>query len=905
MTTTSMTSDYHQAFGVDIDLKDPKVIQKLHLQFGHASAQRLFKLLYHAHNKSLPDGVNLPFIKDAIEKCESCQQHRNKPIRPRFGGWLTDTFNDIVCIDLVELEDVDKDKLIIAHLIDVYSGLTFAQVIESKSTQQVVDFLWNWRAVAGRAPRLLFSDNGGEFCSKLMDDFCSLHNIDHKTTAPHHPFSNGLIERHNGLLKETFKKIIYDQARLHEDSRSSPEAILSQAVSTLNALPNDQGYSPYFLAFTQPSTPFSLNIHGSQPSQWNDQSYLPQIQARLELQKHAREAVFSDRILKQLHTALKKRVYHKDDFVEGEKVYFWRYDQRIGKTGGFSGPATLVGRTGNMRIIEFGGKLLSVPRYDLIPDQNVNKSDVPLHTNQSDSTSSNIIPPMVTDQPLAALDDSPVDVSHSHDFFSSDDVVVQWQNDTKAHQDRPQDWLSQTHVHSRSASTKPRYRTIPGFKECSTELDVDLYGKIAPRPFDSRPSYQRDVIHKVPGKLITNMEEHLRLKVMPQQAKLNFKFLIPDYSHTDMIVEEFTDPLTNCVIRHNTMTGDKYVDSPSESNVDYDMTRFFDSVQPNVLHGRLSDFHSIYPSEVISRSNRMEVLSPVSSRPVQSTPADVDKRFLEFSVSPRCHRLLQRGKVTESDEDWVPGKSYLEELELSESAQLTDTAAPTLVDSIQSHTNATTNISDAYIDYLEHSDNSLSLFEFDQCFHATTEEEVGVSSYRTPSKHELDVYRSEFDESKRKELDSWINNGVFEIIPAYTFERGDNLISSKWIQNVKYNASGRIVKFKSRLVIRGFQDQQLESLQKDSPTVDKASVRQLLQFAANHKYDVYCGDISTAFLQGRQFSSTENRTVLMKPPSGTNHLIGAPDNSVWKLVKPAYGLADAPRRFYENLKQTS
>ena len=889
--TEGMTEELHQAFGVDQDFKDPKVIHKLHIQFGHASAQRIYKLLYHAHKKSLPDELNLAFIKEVIDKCQSCNNHRSKPIRPRFGGWLTDTFNEIVCIDLVELEDVEGEKLIVAHLIDVYTGLTYAQIIESKSTAHVVDFLWSWKVLAGRMPRLLFSDNGKEFCSTLMDQMCSLHDVDHKTTAPHHPFSNGLIERHNGILKATFNKIIQDQRNLSNDLQSSPESILAQCTSTLNAMPNDHGFTPYFLAFGQPSTPFSLNIHGTQPSQWNESSsYLPQIQARLELQRQAREIVFSGRILKQLHAALKKRVYHKDDFFEGDRVYFWKYDSNRRKSECFVGPATVVGRVGNMRIIEYGGKLISVPRYDLIPDQNSNRDDVHLDAR-----------PLVPDE-SGQSESSPQDgLENTRDFYTPEDVLVQWQNDANARQSQPSNWLELPDSRTAAKLTRPRYRTIPGFEICSSDSHDDLYRRVAPISFESRPAYQRDIVHRIPGRLITKLEEHLRLHIMPSEAKLQFRYKVPDQAHQDMIVEEYQDPLTNCIIRHNRTTGDKYVDIPTDTSQQHSMDRFFDQVQPSALPDKLDDFRSIYPADVLSRMDNREVSSPQSSRTRHDTPSDADKRFLEFSVSPLYHRIVRRGKITESDEDWIPGKDYLAQLELSESAKLVDSVSDLIVESLLPRLNQSTNISDAYIEHLESTCDTLPMY-FDTCF-GVDQEEVGISSYRTPSRQELDAYKSEFEESKRKEIESWLNNSVFDVIPDYEYSHGDNVISSKWIQNVKENQSGRIIKFKSRLVIRGFQDSQLELLQTDSPTVDKVSIRQLLQFASNHKYDVYSGDISTAFLQGKQFSTHENRVVFMRPPKGTNSLIGAPENAVWRLSKPAYGLADAPRRFYDNLRQ--
>lgn len=47
---------------------------------------------------------------------------------------------------------------------------------------------------------LIFSDNGGEFCSKEFQDWTEDFNIEHKTSAFNSPFSNGICERNNAVI---------------------------------------------------------------------------------------------------------------------------------------------------------------------------------------------------------------------------------------------------------------------------------------------------------------------------------------------------------------------------------------------------------------------------------------------------------------------------------------------------------------------------------------------------------------------------------------------------------------------------------------------------------------------------------------------------------------------------------
>ena len=62
-----------------------------------------------------------------------------------------------------------------------------------------------WITIFGPA-NLFISDNGGEF----VNEDCESFGINVKTTAANSPWSNGICERHNGLIAEAFNKIIDD-----------------------------------------------------------------------------------------------------------------------------------------------------------------------------------------------------------------------------------------------------------------------------------------------------------------------------------------------------------------------------------------------------------------------------------------------------------------------------------------------------------------------------------------------------------------------------------------------------------------------------------------------------------------------------------------------------------------------
>ena len=827
--------DSEQVFASQVDYKDHKTLMKLHLQFGHASARRLYKLLYHGHNRSLPQGLNEQFIKSALEKCDICKLNKAKPVRPRFGGWISDVFNDIVCLDLVEVKFHDDEKLIVAHAIDVYSGFTFAKVIPSKEGKHVVDFLWDWKVLAGRHPRVLFTDNGGENENKLVESFCSLHDIEHNATASAHPWSNGLIERHNGIFKEIFKKIVSEQKTLDEDIQMSAEGIVSQVISTLNAIPGEQGYSPFFLAFTLPATPFSFDVTNLQPSQWvqDRRSFLPHIQARLELQKQARDAVFSEKIMSSIHAALKKRIYHTSNFEIGDKVYYWKYDQGHGRTGHYVGPCVIVGRKGNMRILNHAGKNVTVARYDLIARQSYTSHDrdAPFNSSQSESQNSQSDG---SQRQVHFDDDNLIEVRPFTPRESSQEIADPDSPDT-----------NEVTLNQHEA----RYSRIPGYLPHPRLSLDDIHALCIPVDYDTRKPIYKDIVMKVPGRLILNNEEHVRLQSMPENLKINHRLLIPDVPER-VVLEVFEDPLTNCTIRINSFTGDKYVSAPIESENSPEFLQFFERVQPLIFKDQPHLPQNLpYSSEVIRAQ-------------IQAGSDDISLGNYHESIpsyNSECVDVLK--------------EKYLDMLCFNEHA-LSITPVQS-VSTVSSKSDSTNPVNTSVI---------------------------GISSYRPPTRQERNQLKDRFVDARMNELNSWMNNGVFEILTNYEPQDTDNLVSSRWLDNVKEDQDGRIVKIKSRLVIRGFEDQQLEYLQKDAPTVDKVDVRLLLQYAINNHYDVFSGDITTAFLQGHEYSANEDRRVLVKPPKGTNEMIDVDPNAIWCLKKAAYGLADAPRRFYMSLK---
>ena len=83
--------------------------------------------------------------------------------------------------------------------IDDATRKTWIYCIQNKSN--VFDTFEKWKALVeiekGKKFKCLRSDNGGEYCNKEFDRYCSEHGIRREKTVPRTPQENGVSERMN------------------------------------------------------------------------------------------------------------------------------------------------------------------------------------------------------------------------------------------------------------------------------------------------------------------------------------------------------------------------------------------------------------------------------------------------------------------------------------------------------------------------------------------------------------------------------------------------------------------------------------------------------------------------------------------------------------------------------------
>ncbi|CAI7854585.1 unnamed protein product [Closterium sp. NIES-53] len=149
----------------------------------------------------------------------------------------------------------------------------------------------------------------------------------------------------------------------------------------------------------------------------------------------------------------------------------------------------------------------------------------------------------------------------------------------------------------------------------------------------------------------------------------------------------------------------------------------------------------------------------------------------------------------------------------------------------------------------------------------------------------------EWKKAMESELKSIEENGTWELVELL---EGRKAITSKWLFKIKSDADGKIERYKSRLVAKGYQQKEkVDYKELFAPVVKPTTLRTLLAGAAIKGWVVKQMDVTTAFLNG-----VLEEEIFMAQPKGFDDGSGR----VLRLKKALYGLKQAPRQWYLKLR---
>ncbi|CAI7907218.1 unnamed protein product [Closterium sp. NIES-53] len=148
----------------------------------------------------------------------------------------------------------------------------------------------------------------------------------------------------------------------------------------------------------------------------------------------------------------------------------------------------------------------------------------------------------------------------------------------------------------------------------------------------------------------------------------------------------------------------------------------------------------------------------------------------------------------------------------------------------------------------------------------------------------------EWKKAMEIKLKSIEENDTWELVEL---PEGRKAITSKWLFKIKSAADGKIERYKSRLVAKGYQQEKVDYKELFAPVVNPTTLRTLLGGAAIKGWVVKQMDVTTAFLNG-----VLEEEIFMVQPEGFDDGSGR----VLRLKKTLYGLKQAPRQWYLKLR---
>jgi len=140
-----------------------------------------------------------------------------------------------------------------------------------------------------------------------------------------------------------------------------------------------------------------------------------------------------------------------------------------------------------------------------------------------------------------------------------------------------------------------------------------------------------------------------------------------------------------------------------------------------------------------------------------------------------------------------------------------------------------------------------------------------------------------------KEFAGLVDKNVFTWVPIADIPRHTKILTTRFVYDYKVNEKNEIVKYKARLVVRGFEQREgIEFSDTFSATASMATVRTVLALAAREKLRLHQFDVEQAFLT----ADIDDEVIYVRPPEGH-----AREGQVWRLNKALYGLKQASRLF--------
>ena len=186
-------------------------------------------------------------IHDYVTTCDLCQRmkvDRKKQPPPLTPMPIADDVFTRWHMDILGPLPKVRGHQYVLLLVDSFSRWCEAFPLESQDAKHVAAVLYNEIITRYGAPRILVSDRGRNFMSKLVSALCDMFNITRHHTSSYHPQTNSACERRNSTLAQTLRMYC------EKDQSNWPELLPSVMMSfRVSPATESISLSPFHMVF--------------------------------------------------------------------------------------------------------------------------------------------------------------------------------------------------------------------------------------------------------------------------------------------------------------------------------------------------------------------------------------------------------------------------------------------------------------------------------------------------------------------------------------------------------------------------------------------------------------------------------------------------------------------------------
>ncbi|CAK0837902.1 unnamed protein product, partial [Prorocentrum cordatum] len=153
--------------------------------------------------------------------------------------------------------------------------------------------------------------------------------------------------------------------------------------------------------------------------------------------------------------------------------------------------------------------------------------------------------------------------------------------------------------------------------------------------------------------------------------------------------------------------------------------------------------------------------------------------------------------------------------------------------------------------------------------------------------------REELEAAIAKETNNWIQHQGLRAVPISRVKDAADVIRARWLFTRKSDG-----KAKARLVLLGYQTKDLGQEPTASPTASRRARHVMLTVAAANRWKLIKGDVTSAFLQAHDL----DKDLFIEPDAVLRKAFHVQEGEILQVVKPGYGIGEAPRHWWETVK---